>query len=196
MKPANRSGVSPSASVLALVVALATGAAGCGGSSTEGASIGTVDSAADVAALMDRLAVPVAGVFTNLASGVVIRADEAAARSDGLASLTASASCPGGGTASYTSGTPSVATFTGCNLGGVVVSGSLNVFLYGVPPSYGVNIEGGSLTLSGAASGTITILNGMIQWTNPATDANTYWELTVSVGGTTYCAWSGGTTCL
>jgi hypothetical protein len=76
------------------------------------------------------------------------------------------------------------------------VTGSLSVLLYGTPPSYGVNLEGGSLTLSGVASGTITIVSGMIQWTNPATDANTYWELTVSVGGTTYCAWSGGTTCL
>lgn len=193
MKPAKRTGTS--SSVLALVIALAITSAGCGGSSTSTPTIGTIDSADDVGALMDALAVPMAGVFTNLSNGAVVRADGAGARPDLVASLTASASCPGGGTASYASGTPSTVTFAGCVLGGVGLAGSLDVDFYGYPPSYGVNILGGTLTLSGSASGTITILNGTIQWTNPATDANTYWELTVSVGNTTYCAWSGGGAC-
>jgi hypothetical protein len=177
------------------MVALATGAAGCGGSTSDAANIGTIDNAADVAALMDTMAVPMAGVFTNLANGAVVRTDGASARSDLTASLTTSAACPQGGTASYTSGPPSTVTFTACGLGGVVVSGSLSMNFIGQPPSYAVILGNGSLTLSGAASGTITIVSGIINWTNPATDANTYWELNVSVGGTPYCAWSGGSTC-
>ena len=195
MNPSKRLGLWMSLPALILVTAIATTAAGCGSSSSDGANIGTIDNGADLAALMDALAVPMAGLFTNLSSGAVVRNDGASVLSDRIASLTTSAACPGGGTASYTTGPPSVATFTACNLGGVVVTGSLSAFLYGVPPSYGVNLEGGSLTLSGAASGTITIVSGMIQWTNPATDANTYWEINVTVGGAPYCAWSGGSGC-
>jgi hypothetical protein len=180
---------------VALSMAIAMTAAGCGGSSTTTPSIGTIDNAADVGALMDALAVPMAGLFTNLSNGAVVRADEASARSDLVASLTASASCPGGGTASYVSGFPSTVTFAACVLGGVGITGTLSVDFYGFPPSYGVNLLGGSLTLSGPATGTITVVNGTIQWTSPATDANTFWELTVSAGGSTYCAWSGGGAC-
>lgn len=195
MNLAKRLGAWISLPAMTLVTAIAATATGCGSSSSEGASIGTIDNGADLAALMDALAVPMAGVFTNLSSGAVVRNDGASVLSDRNASLTTSAACPGGGTASYTTGSPSVATFTGCSLGGVVVTGSLSATLYGVPPSYGVNLDGGSLTLSGAASGTITIVSGMIQWTNPATDANTYWEINVTVGGASYCAWSGGSGC-
>jgi hypothetical protein len=186
-------GACMSLSAMTLVVAISTTATGCG-SSTDAANIGTVDNAADLAALMDAMAVPMAGVFTNLANGAVVRADGASARSDLTAALTASASCPGGGTATFTSGSPSQVTFAGCGLGGVAVSGTVYVNLLAYPPSYSVNLTG-SLTLSGAASGTLTIVDGMIQWTNPATDANTYWQFTVSIGGSTVCANSGGGAC-
>jgi hypothetical protein len=183
-----------SLSAMTLVTAIATAATGCG-SSSDTANIGTVDNAADLAAFMDAVAVPMAGVFTNLANGAAVRTDAAGARADRPASLTASASCPGGGTATFTSGAPSQVTFASCGLGSVAVSGTLYGGFSAYPPSYSAFIDGGSLTLSGAASGTITIVNGMIQWTHPATDANTYWEITVSVGTATLCAWSGGTGC-
>ena len=144
---------------------------------------------------MDAVAVPMAGVFTNLANGAAVRTDAAGARADRAASLTASASCPGGGIATFTSDAPSQVTFASCGLGSVAVSGTVYVSFSAYPPSYSAFIDGGSLTLSGAASGTITIVNGMIQWTHPATDANTYWQITVSVGTATLCAWSGGSTC-
>ena len=195
MKPERRFGTWMSLHALALVALIATTASGCGGSTSSNADIGTIDSAADVEALMDAIAVPLAGVFANLANAAVVRTEGATAPTDQLASLTVSAACPGGGTASYTSGEPGAATFTGCVLGGVSVSGSLPVFVFGVPPSYSVNIGAGTLTLGGAASGTITIVNGTIQWTNPATDANTFWEMTVSIGSATYCVWSGGGAC-
>jgi hypothetical protein len=184
-----------SLSAMTLVTAIATTTTGCGSSSTDGASIGTVDNAADLAALMDAMAVPMAGVFTNLANGAVVRTDGASARSDLTAALTASAGCPGGGTATFTSGVPSQVTFAACGLGGVVASGSVYVGFSAVPPSYSAFIEGGSLTLSGAASGTLTIVNGLIQWTHPATDANTYWQFTVSIGSSTICANSAGVAC-
>ena len=183
-----------SLSAMTLVTAIATAATGCG-SSSDAATIGTVDNAADLAALMDAVAVPMAGVFTNLANGAAVRTDAAGARADRAASLTASASCPGGGTATFTSGAPSQVTFASCGLGSVAVSGTVYVSFSAYPPSYSAFIDGGSLTLSGAASGTITIVSGMIQWTHPATDANTYWQITVSVGTATLCAWSGGSTC-
>jgi hypothetical protein len=177
---------------MALVMAIA---AGCGSSSSSGTTIGTIDNGDDLAALMDAVAVPMAGLFTNLSSGAVVRDDGASVRTDGIASLTTSAACPQGGSASYTTGSPGVAAFTACGLGGVVITGSLSVLVYGQPPSYGVNLGAGTLTLGGAASGTINIVSGMIQWSNPATDANTYWEINASVGSTIYCAWSGGTGC-
>jgi hypothetical protein len=180
---------------LAVSALIATTASGCGGSSSSTASIGTIDNAADVEALMDAIAVPMAGVFANLANAALVQTEAATVRSGQLASLTASAACPGGGSASYTSGTPGVAAFTGCVLGGVSVSGSVPVSLFAVPPSYSVNIGAGTLTLGGAASGSIAIVNGTIQWTNPATDANTFWEITASIGSATYCVWSGGGAC-
>ena len=195
MKPAKNPRASMSLPVVTMVAAIATAAAGCGGSTTTGMNLGTIDSAAELAQLMDAAALPMASVFTLINGGAATSSAGAAARSS-LAALTSPVSCPSGGSASYsTTGTPQV-TFTSCNLGGVAFSGVLNVTLYSVANNYTATIGGGNLTMSGGATGTLSISNGMIQWSTPATDANTYWQISVTINGAAICAWSGGSTCL
>jgi hypothetical protein len=193
MKNAKNPRASMSLSVVTVVAAIATAAAGCGGSTTNGMNLGTIDSAAELADLMDAAALPMARVFT-LINGGTASVDEAARSS--LAALTSPVSCPSGGSASYsTTGTPQV-TFTNCDLGGVAFSGVLYVTLSSVTNNYTAIISGGNLTMSGGATGTLSILNGMIQWSTPVTDANTYWQISVTINGAAICAWSGGGTCL
>ena len=194
MKPAKNPRASMSLPVVTMVAAIATAAAGCGGSTTTGMNLGTIDSAAELAQLMDAAALPMASVFTLINGGAATSSAGAAARSS-LAALTSPVSCPSGGSASYsTSGTPQV-TFTSCNLGGVAFSGVLYVTLSSVTNNYTAIIGGGNLTMSGGATGTLSISNGMIQWSTPATDANTYWQISVTINGAAICAWSGGSTC-
>ena len=193
MKPAKNPRASMSLPVVTMVAAIVTTAAGCGGSTTTGMNLGTIDSAAELDELMGAAALPMANVFTLINGGAV--AAGAAARSS-LAALTSPVSCPSGGSASYsTTGTPQV-TFTSCNLGGVAFSGVLYVTLSSVTNNYSAMIGGGNLTMSGGATGTISILNGMIQWSTPVTDANTYWQFSATINGAATCVWSGGGTCL
>jgi hypothetical protein len=144
-------------------------------------NLGTIDSPAKLAALMDAAALPMAKVFTLFGGGSASRS--------GLAALTSPVSCPSGGSASYSA--PQV-TFTSCNLGGVVFSGMLYVELLLNPDSsYSAIIGGGNLAMSGGATGTLSILGGQIAGSIPITADNTYWRFDVAINGTPICTWSG-----
>lgn len=175
--------------VMAAIAAIAT-AAGCG-SSGSGQSLGTIDDEAELGALMDAIGVPMAGVFSQISAGALVAGDSRSAR----AALTSPVSCPSGGSVSYTATGNAQATFTSCDLGGVVVSGTLVATVSGYPTGGGVILGGGTLTFGGNASGTLTVVSGTLQWTNPINDANTYWEIVVRINGATRCAWSGGAGC-
>lgn len=87
MKPAKNLRASMSLSVVTMVAAIATAAAGCGGSTPTGMNVGTIDSAAELADLMDAAALPMASVFTLINGGTATSSAGAAARSS-LAALT------------------------------------------------------------------------------------------------------------
>lgn len=183
------------------VAAIVTAAASC--TSSTGLDLGAIDSAAELEQLMDAAALPMARVFTlfDVGTGVPIidgQASGAAAvdRTTTVA-LTSPVSCPGGGSAAYTAIGNTQVTFTNCNLGGVRFTGVLNAILSSSGPSDNqAVIEGGSLAMSGGASGTLAVLSGLIQWSVPVADASTYWELRATVNGAPVCAWSGGGSCL
>jgi hypothetical protein len=174
----------------ALLAATSTVAVGCG-SSTSTPNLGTIDSASDLSTLMENVAVPMAGLFKQVSAMPPAVADSGV----GLAALTSPVSCAQGGSISYALSPSAQATFNNCTLEGVVISGTVYATVYGDTLGGGVTMSSGTLTLSGFATGTLEILNCMIQWTNPITDASTYWEISIAYNGATLCAWSGGTTC-
>ena len=146
---------------MTLVAAIVTTTASCAGKTSTGPDLGTIDSHAELAQLMNAAALPMARLFTLFVTG------PGASIIDGTPTLSASAvdrsstpaltspvSCPSGGSAAYAAVGTTQITFTNCNLGGVVFSS-------------------GSLTMSGGATGTLSILDGLIQWSIPVTDVST-----------------------
>jgi hypothetical protein len=161
--------------------------ASCGGGG--GASVGSIDDAQDFELVMGLIAIPLADVLTDLGTSTTTLAS-----SDETLEANPT-TCPGGGTAGFDMAA-STGTFAGCNLGGVGVSGTLGVvFVPGTAPDFAVNLGTGTLTFSGAASGSVQILGGQLQWRDPATDDNTYWLARAIVGSAEVCAWSGGGAC-
>jgi hypothetical protein len=99
--------------------------------------------------------------------------------------------CPGGGNLGVNLETGE-ATLTDCSAGGVTISAALFLFVSSTGPSaYQANFSG-ILTVSGSFIGTVEVLSAFIEWTDPASDANTFWEVTVSVGGQIFIATSAG----
>jgi hypothetical protein len=102
------------------------------------------------------------------------------------------ASCPDGGTADYDM-TTGVATLTDCSGSGITTSGTISVTLIpgGGGYKYSANLSGGTITVSGAFSGTATIYSGTMGWEVPVADATTYWQLDIDLDGVQVCIWSG-----
>ena len=78
------------------------------------------------------------------------------------------------------------AALTNCSAGGVVISATLVVFVTSTGFSSYQATFSGTLMVSGPYTGTVEVVMAFIQWTDPATDDNTYWEVTVLLGGETY----------
>lgn len=202
MKPLMSSRVRMFRSAVTTVAVIVTAAAGCASSPT-GPDLGTIDDATEMEQLMDAAALPMARVLTlfDVGTGVPIidgLTNGAAAAVDRTTtvSLTSPVSCPGGGSAAYAATGITQVTFTNCNLGGVRFSGVLSAILTSSGPSNNqAVIEGGALSMSGGASGTLAITGGLIQWSVPVADATTYWEFRANVGGAPVCVWSGGGSC-
>ena len=187
-------------SAVTTVGAIVTAVAGC--ASSTGLDLGAIDSQAELEKLMDTAALPMAKVFTlfNVGSGGAIidglATGAAAVDRTTTVALTSPVSCPGGGSAAYTATGITQVTFTDCNLGGVRFTGVLSAILSSpVTSNHQAVIQGGVLSMSGGASGTLAILSGLIQWSAPVADATTYWQFVATVNGAPVCAWSGGGAC-
>lgn len=204
MKPSKNPRAWISWSVMTMAVAIVT-AASCTGKSPTGLDLGTIDSPEELAQLMGATSLPMARVFTlfNVGSGAAAMINDgtptlSAGTTDrsSTADLTSPVSCPSGGSASYTAVGTTQVTFTNCNPGGVRFSGVRYGWLQSTNATDNMAaIEGGSLTMSGAATGTLSILSGLIQWSVPVTDASTYWQFRATVNGAPVCVWSGGGAC-
>jgi len=86
--------------------------------------------------------------------------------------------CPEGGSLNVNTATGQ-ASLTACGVRGIIINATLALFVQPTgPSSYQANFNG-ILMVTGTFIGTIEVINAVIQWTDPATDANTYWEVTV-----------------
>jgi hypothetical protein len=73
-------------------------------------------------------------------------------------------------------------TLAECSAGGSTISGTVALFAQSIPPSSYEAYFSGILTVSGDFTGTIDVVDAIIQWSVPATEANTYWSVTVRIG--------------
>lgn len=88
--------------------------------------------------------------------------------------------CPQGGSLDINTFTGQ-ASLVGCAVSGVTIVGDLSLFVQPTgPASYSASFFG-PLTLTGAFTGTVEVIDSLVQWTDPATDDNTFWQVTVYV---------------
>jgi len=86
-----------------------------------------------------------------------------------------------------------LATLTNCVAGGVTISASLTLNVFPIPPSSYQASFWGTLTVSGSFNGTVEVDYANIYWDDPATVANTIWDVTVIANGQTFMVAGGGT---
>lgn len=164
-------------------------AAACGSSTPE--SDGQVNSREDVQLLFEAIVPDLVAALTELANQQPLAASALSSSTDKQTGETSSVQCAGGGMLDVDLVTGQ-ATLTNCSAGGVTISASLALFVFPTgPSSYQANFNG-PLTVSGSFSGTIEVVEAFVQWTDPATEANTLWNVMVFVNGQTFTVAGGG----
>jgi hypothetical protein len=167
---------------LVSICALMLAAAACGDSPSDGSG-GEINSQEDVRNLFQA-------VMPDLVAALTELANEGAAAPALKSAHSSTVQCPGGGTLTANLATGQ-ATLTDCTAGGVTISATLVLAVVSAgPPSYEATFAG-TLMVSGSYTGTVEVLSALIQWTDPATDANTYWEVMVLINGQTFTVTSG-----
>jgi hypothetical protein len=156
-------------SLVSICAALITVAA-CSNTSSD-PSGGEIRSEADVQRLFEAIMPDLLKAFTELAD------DQFGAKADEGPSV----QCPGGGSidVNLISGQTTLAE---CSGGGATISGTVVLSVQSIPPSSYEALFSGVLTVTGSFTGTIDVFDAMIQWSVPATEANTYWSVTVRIG--------------
>jgi len=170
---------------LMLMCGLLLAGAACGSSSTDSdnGSGGEIRDQEDVQQLFQAVMPDLVAALTELANSQAPAASESLLTDKGGGSSTSSTvQCPGGGTLTVDL-TTGQATLTNCSAGGVVISASLVVFVTSTGFSSYQATFSGTLTVSGPFTGTVDVIMAFIQWTDPANEDNTYWEVTVFLGG-------------
>ncbi len=157
-------------------------AAACASSTSE--SNGEINSQEDVRRLFEAVMPDLVEAFTELASQLSF-AVSSSSSTDKQANGTSSVQCPGGGVLNVDLVTGQ-ATLNDCSAGGVTISASLALFVAPTgPSSYQANFNG-ILMVSGSFSGTVNVNQALVQWTDPATVDNTFWQVTVTVNDQTF----------
>jgi len=174
-------------SSLVSICGLLLAAAACGDSPSDGSG-GEINSQEDVRNLFQA-------VMPDLVAALTELANEGAA-APVLSSIgdksehSSTVQCPGGGTLTANLATGQ-ATLTDCSAGGVTISATLVLAVVSAGPSSYEATFAGTLMVTGSFTGTVEVLSALIQWTDPATDANTYWEVMVLINGQTFTVTSG-----
>ncbi|MDH3200559.1 MAG: hypothetical protein OEM15_06665 [Myxococcales bacterium] len=154
----------------------------CGSSTSE--SNGEINSQEDVQRLFEAVVPDLVEAFTELASQLSF-ATASSSSTEKQANGTASVQCPGGGVLNVDLVTGE-ATLTDCSAGGVTISAQLQLFVTPFPPSSYEAFFNGTLMVSGSFTGTVVVNQAFIQWTDPATVENTFWQVTVTVNDETF----------
>jgi hypothetical protein len=152
-------------------------AASCGESSSE--SGGEIDSQEDVQGLFEDIVPDLVAAFGDLANQQSLAALSSSASKGGGNSIV---QCPGGGTLSVNRDTGE-ATLTNCSVGGEIISGTLVLVVTSdSPPMYRAEFSG-TFMVSGTYTGEVEVVSATIEWTEPATETNTSWDVTVLLNG-------------
>lgn len=152
---------------------------------------GEIRSQADVQRLFQAIVPDLVAAFTELANDPSLAPSalsSVAAKGGGNSS---SVGCPEDGTINVNLDTGE-AVLTNCTARGVTISGSVMLFISPGPPFHQANFSG-TLMVSGTFTGTIQVVTALIQWTDPATDDNTFWDVTVILDGMQVTVSSGDT---
>ena len=154
--------------------------AACGSDSSDPGG-GEIRSQDDVRRLFEAVVPDLVEAFTELANQQFAAAS-ALSTSTNKAEGDSSVPCPGGGTLVVNVITGQ-ATLTDCVAGGVTISASLTLSVLPILPSSYQAFFWGTLTVSGSFNGTVEVDDAYMEWTTPATVANTLWQVTVTVNG-------------
>jgi hypothetical protein len=167
---------------LVLTCAALIMATACGSSTPE--SNGEINSQEDVRRLFEAVMPDLVEAFTELASQLSF-AVSSPSSTDKQANGTSSVQCPGGGVLNVDLVTGQ-ATLTDCSAGGVTISAQLALFVSPLGPSSYQADFNGILMVSGSFTGTVQVNTALVQWTDPATVENTFWQVTVTVNDQTF----------
>lgn len=152
------------------ICAFLIAAAACS-STTSDSGGGEIRSEADVQNLFEAIMPELIDALTDLA-------DQQFASKQGDGS---SVQCPGGGAINVNL-TTGQTTLAECSAGGAVISGTVALFVQSLGPSQYEAFFSGILTVSGTFTGTLDVVDSILQWSDPPTDDNTYWSVTVRIG--------------
>jgi hypothetical protein len=143
---------------------------------------GEINSREDVQRFFAAIVPDLVEAFTELANDQSFATSALSSSRDKSAHIS-SVPCPGGGTLEVDLITGQ-ATLTNCSVGGVTISATLALFVFPLPspPLYGANFNG-ILMVSGSFNGTVEVTDALIEWTDPPTEATTFWDVTVIVNG-------------
>jgi|GEM_PF-2439948 len=168
---------------LVWIFSLLLAVAACGDDSSS--SSGEITSQEDVEQLFQTIMPDLVAALTDLANDLSF-ASSTVDKQNGSSTV----QCPGGGSLSVNLNSGQ-ATLTDCSAGGVTISASLFLFVSGSGGFYNANFSG-TLMVSGTFTGTVEVISAIISWMDPATAANTFWDITVMVGERTFTVSGGG----
>jgi len=166
------------ASVLLVVTA-------CGDSSS--GSNGEITSQEDVQQFFQTIMPDLIEALTDLAGELPSATSSSTIEKGG--SETSTVSCPGGGALDVNLNTGE-ATLSNCTVGGVTISASLFLNVYGTQGLYTATFSG-TLNVSGSFTGTVVVTDALVQWMVPSDRLNTSWDITVLVNGQSYTVSDG-----
>lgn len=168
---------------------LATAACGSSSNGSNDPDGGEIRSEEDVRQFFQALMPDLVAALTELANDPSFALPALSASTDKGGSSSSTVQCPEDG---WLSVDPSngQATATDCGVRGITFSAQLQLFVFATPPSYEASFTG-TLVVTGTFTGTVVVNSALIQWTDPATDANTYWQVTVTVNELLYIVTSG-----
>jgi len=147
-------------------------AAACSSTSSDSGG-GEIRSEADVQRLFEAIMPDLIEVLTELADDQF-----ATVKAPGDSSV----NCPGGGAINVNVNS-GITTLADCSVGGVTISSTLALSVQPLgPSSYEAYFFNGIVTVSGTFSGTFEVVDAIMQWSVPVTEANTYWSVTVRIG--------------
>jgi hypothetical protein len=167
---------------------LATAACGSSSTGSNDPGGGEIRGQEDVQRFFTALMPDLVAVLTELANDPSLVPSALSSKTD-KANGTSTVQCTDGGSISVDT-TTGQATATDCSVRGITFSAALALFIESTPPSHQATFNG-ILMVSGSFTGTVEVNQASIQWTDPATDANTFWHVTVTVNDLIHIASSG-----